>query len=107
MITQIMLLIVVIALIVAASLVYIAKVSIAAHMYMKLVKPETIEVDDYGLKKSPYTIKRYYSNYSSCDYYRITNGNNTVDTETFYTLNTAIKSMNELEKIGGYKKTKL
>jgi len=107
MITQIILLVVVLALVVAASLVFIANKKIAANMYMKLVKPEIIEVDDSGLKKSPYTIKREYSNYSSCDHYRIKNGNITVDTETFYTLNSAIKSMNELEKIGGYKQTKL
>lgn len=104
---DIILLIVVLSLVVASSLVFIANKKIAANMYMKLVKPEEIEVDESGLKKSPYNIKREYSNYSSCDLYRIRNGSVTISTETFYTLNSAIKSMNELEKIGGYKQTKM
>ena len=107
MITQIILLIVVLALVVAASLVYIANKQIAANMYMKLVKPEEIATDESGLKKSPYNIKREYSSYRSCDLYRIRNGSVTITTETFYSLNSAIKSMNELENIGGYKQTKL
>jgi hypothetical protein len=105
MITQIILLIVVLALVVASSLVFIANKKISADMYLKLVKPDV--VDDAGLKSSPYTIKREYSSYSSSDYYNIMKGSSRVDAERFYTLNSALKSMNELEKIGGYKQTKL
>jgi hypothetical protein len=94
---------VVVVLSISGSLVYVANKKIAANMHMKLVKP----VDESGLKNSPYKIDRKYSSYSNTDIYVIKNGMVTIDTSTFYDLPTALKSMNELEKIGGYKQTKI
>ncbi|AFC21916.1 hypothetical protein GAP32_459 [Cronobacter phage vB_CsaM_GAP32] len=56
---------------------------------------------------SPYTIRREYITYSGRDYYYIYKGNQRVDTQTFVTAKAAQISMNELEQLGGYKKTKV
>lgn len=101
--TNIVLLIVAGMLIFAALRVYYAYMKIANELYARLVEDSASE----GTKKSPYTIRRIYSTYASRDYYYIYNGNECVTTKNFYTAKEAQISMNELEQLGGYQKTKV
>ena len=104
--TNIVLLIVACMLIFAALRVYYGYMKIVNELYIRLVEDSATSATS-GTKKSPYTIRRIYSTYAGKDYFYIYNGNECVTTKNFYTAKEAQISMNELEQLGGYQKTKV
>lgn len=98
--TTIILLIITSILSCSAVLIYFGYMKISNELYARLVESD-------GSIKSPYRIKRSYS--PSCDknYYFIYRNNDLVPTKPFTSLIEAQESMNELEQLGGYKKTKV
>lgn len=101
--TNIVLLIVAGMLVFAALLVYFGHKKITNELYARIVEDSATA----GTKKSPYTIRRQHSSYSGLDYYYIYEGENVVQTKNFHTAKEAQVSMNELEQLGGYQKTKV
>lgn len=76
---------------------------LAKELYRQFV--EYTESD--GTDVSPYSIRRMYSTYSGRDFYYIYKGNVRIETASFQNAKAAQTSMNELEQLGGYKKTKV
>ena len=107
MTTNIVLLIVAAMLTFAAVRVYFGYMKIANELYIRLVEDMNSDEIDRGKGKSPYTIKREYSSYSSRDYYYIQKNGSTVNTKSFSTAKEAQTSMNELEQLEGFRKTKV
>lgn len=103
MTTNIVLLIVATMLIIAAMRVYFGYMKIANELYIRLVEDSATA----GTKKSPYNIRRVYSTYAGKDCFYIYNGNECVTTKNFYNAKDAQVSMNELEQLGGFQKTKV
>ena len=101
--TNIVLLIVACMLIFAALRVYYGYMKIANELYARLVEDSA----NAGSKKSPYSIRRVYSSYVGKDCYYIYNGDEAITHKSFWTAKDAQVSMNELEQLGGYVKTKV
>lgn len=100
---NIVLLVVAAMLMFSAMRVYYGYMKIANELYIRLVDDSATA----GTKKSPYNIRRVYSTYAGKDCYYIYNGNECVTTKNFYTAKDAQASMNELEQLGGFQKTKV
>lgn len=101
--SNIVLLIVAGMLIFAALRVYFGYMKITNELYARLIEDTSLA----GIKKSPYSIRRIYSSYLSRDCYYIYKGDEVVQTKSFYALKDAQISMNELEQLSGYQKTKV
>lgn len=104
------LLIVAVLLLASAVLVYFGYLKIANELYER-VSFETTEYDDSTLPNSPYKIIREYDSYNETNIFRVSktvNGSDyNVSSEKFSTAKKAQKSMNELEQIGGFKRSKV
>lgn len=101
--TNLVLLIVAGMLMLTVIIMHVISKRLAKELYHQMVECTKSE----GANVSPYTIRREYSTYAGCDYYYIYKGNQRLDTQLFREAKAAQTSMNELEQLGGYKKTKV
>lgn len=100
------LLIVAVLLLATALFMYFGYLKIASELYER-VAFETTEYDDSNLPNSPYRMEREYSTSDECDKYYIYKGSFKATYQEFSTAKKAQKSMNELEQIGGFKRSKV
>lgn len=99
MFQYIILSVLVLMLLISSLCVYFGYLKICNDLYVKV---QGIEPTD----KSPYSVRRIYNETSGRDLFYIYENDKLVKTKTFFYLSSAYASMNELEKLGGYKVTK-
>lgn len=88
--------------------VYFGNKKIAAHVYEKTVAAYYASDPNYdSSKESPYRIERIYSTYSDKYFYYIFKGKEKVDSSSYKSVKEAQVSLNELEKLGNFKLTKI